>query len=140
MDIEKMRKWLEITNEYKKSDFWTSVLKEKHTDELSKEVRLKPIFDIYQNEHHNFIIIEIPGVHQADLSLNLISNTHLRISGKIKPVIPLEMEIKRERVYGEFERVIELPEATQAHLLYIQIYNGLLHISYPRKVEPIRFQ
>lgn len=29
MDIEKIRKWLEITNEYKQSDFWTNVLKHK---------------------------------------------------------------------------------------------------------------
>jgi HSP20 family protein len=88
----------------------------------------------------NFIIFEIPGVDQKDLSLNLISNTHLRISGKVNPVLPLEMEIKKERVYGEFERVIELPEATQAHLMHIQINNWLLHISYPRKVESVSFQ
>ncbi|MCD2506098.1 spore coat protein CotP, partial [Staphylococcus aureus] len=29
MDFEKIRKWLEITNEYKQSDFWTNVLKYK---------------------------------------------------------------------------------------------------------------
>ncbi len=33
MDIEKMKKWLEITNEYKKTDFWTRVLEEKYPDE-----------------------------------------------------------------------------------------------------------
>ncbi|QED46191.1 Hsp20/alpha crystallin family protein [Cytobacillus dafuensis] len=139
MDIEKMRKWLEITNEYRNSDFWSSVLKQKHPDEFFKEKMPNPIFDMYQNENYNFIIFEIPGVNQEDLSLNLISNTHLKISGKINPVLPLEMEMKRERVYGEFERVIELPEATQAHLMHIQVNNGLLHISYPRKVESISF-
>ncbi|MEH7154823.1 Hsp20/alpha crystallin family protein [Neobacillus drentensis] len=133
MDIEKMRKWLEITNDYRESNFWSNVLKQKHPDEFFKEETCKPKFDIYQNETYNFIIIEIPGVNQEDLSINLISNTHLKINGNIKPILPLEMEMRRERVYGEFERVIELPEATQAHLMNIQIYNGLLHISYPRK-------
>ena len=56
------------------------------------------------------------------------------------PVFSREMEIRKERVDdGEFERVIELPEATSVHLMNIQIYNGLLYVSYPRKVEPIHF-
>lgn len=140
MDIEKMRKWLEITNEYRESNFWSSVLKQKHPDEFFKETICNPKFDIYQNEYYYFIIFEIPGVTQEDLSLNLITNTHLKINGRIKPVLPLEMGMKRERIYGEFERVIELPEPTYAHLMQTQIYNGLLHISYPRKSEMINFQ
>ncbi|MEH7503676.1 Hsp20/alpha crystallin family protein [Neobacillus drentensis] len=140
MDIEKMRKWLEITNEYRESNFWSSVLKQKHPDEFFKETICNPKFDIYQNENYYFIIFEIPGLNQEDLSLNLITNTHLKINGRIKPVLPLEMEMKRERIYGDFERVIELPEPTYAHLMQTQIYNGLLHISYPRKSEMINFQ
>ena len=38
MDIEKMRKWLAITNEYKKTDFWTRVLEEKYPDEMEKKI------------------------------------------------------------------------------------------------------
>ena len=134
MDIEKMRKWLEITNDYRESNFWSNVLKQKHPEEFFREeTTCNPKIDLYQNESYYFIIFEIPGVNQEDLSINLISSTHLKINGKIKPILPLEMEMRRERVYGEFERVIELPEATQAHLMHIQVYNGLLHISYPRK-------
>ena len=54
-------------------------------------------------------------------------------------LLPLEKEIKRERVYGEFERIIDLPEATHAQLMHIQMNDGLLQISYPRNVEPINF-
>jgi HSP20 family protein len=140
MDIEKMRKWLEITNEYKKSDFWTSVLEEKYPNQLPKKEECTPKLDIYQDENYNYLIFEIPGVNQNDISLHLISHTRLKISGKIMPIFSQEMEIRKERVDdGEFERVIELPEATFVHLMNIQIYNGLLHVSYPRKVEPISF-
>jgi HSP20 family protein len=133
VDIEKMRKWLEITNSYRKSDFWSSVLKQTSPDDFFREEKDYSVYDIYQNEQYNFIIFEIPGVSREDLSLHLISNTHLKISGNIKPIFPSEMELKRERVQGEFERVIELPEATLAHLLNISIHNGLLYISYPRQ-------
>lgn len=140
MDIEKMRKWLEITNEYKKSDFWTSVLEQKYPNQPPNKEECTPKLDIYQDENYNYIIFEIPGVNQNDISLHLISHTRLKISGKIMPVFSQEMEIRKERVDdGEFERVIELPEATSVHLMNIQFNNGLLFVSYPRKVEPISF-
>lgn len=139
MDIEKMKKWLEITNQYKKTDFWTRVLEEKYPDEAIEEKMYCPKYDIYQNEYYNFILVEIPGVNREDLSLHLISNTQLKISGIMHPILTLEKEIKRERVYGAFERIINLPEATQVQLMHIQMNNGLLQISYPRHVEPIHF-
>lgn len=139
MDIEKMRKWLQITNEYKKTDFWTRVLEEKYPDEMVKVSHYQPKYDIYQNEYYNFIILEIPGVNRENLSLNLISNTQLKIKGIIHPILQLEKEIKRERIYGEFERIINLPEATYAQHMNIQMIDGLLQISYPRNVEPINF-
>lgn len=139
MDIEKMRKWLSITNEYKKTDFWTRVLEEKYPEDMFKESHYQPKYDIYQNEYYNFIIFEIPGVNRENLSLHLISNTQLKISGVINPILLFEKEIKRERVYGEFERIINLPEATQAQHMHIQINDGLLQISYPRNVEAIDF-
>ena len=107
MDIEKMRKWLEITNEYKKTDFWTRVLEERSPNENLEETKYQPKFDLYQNEYYNFIVFEIPGVTRENLSLSLISNTQLKVYGRNAPIFPLEKEIKRERVYGEFQRIIK---------------------------------
>lgn len=139
MDIEKMRKWLEITNEYKKNDFWTRVLEEKYSEQKEEQHQYLPKYDCYQNSHYNFLILEIPGISRENLSLHLISNTQLKVSGVIKPILPLENEIRRERIYGEFERIIDLPEATHVGLMNIQMNDGLLQISYPRNVEPIQF-
>lgn len=139
MDIEKMRKWLEITNEYKKSDFWTRVLEKKYPEKLVDDIGFHPNIDIYQNEYYNFIIVELPGVSREDLSLALISNKQLKISGKFEPILPLEKEIQKEITYGVFERVVNLPEATGTQQIHLQMNNGLLQISYPRKVEPIPF-
>ncbi|MFS0864276.1 Hsp20/alpha crystallin family protein [Fredinandcohnia sp. 179-A 10B2 NHS] len=140
MDIEKIRKWLQITNEYKKTDFWTRVLEEKYPDDMRVETQYQPKYDLYQNEQYNFIIIEIPGVQREQLSLHLISNLQLKVSGIIHPILPLEKEIKRERTYGAFERIINLPEAAYTQHMHIQINNGLLQISYPRRVERVQFQ
>ena len=137
MDIEKMRKWLEITNESRQSDFWSSVLKHKTADEFlrDKDYQTKPIYDLYQNEYYNFVIIEIPGVNERDVTLQLISKSQLLVKGTTSSIFPLETELKRERIYGFFERVIDLPEKTDERLMNIKFFNGLLLISYPRWME-----
>ncbi|ADV95470.1 MULTISPECIES: spore coat protein CotP [Bacillus] len=139
MDFEKIRKWLEITNEYKQSDFWTNVLKYKAPEHFFDSEASTFVYDFYQDEEYNFIIVEMPGVYEEELTIRLLSKTQLLIKGTITPVFPAEMEVLRERYYGEIERIIQLPEAAETHLLQIQLLNGLLHISYPRQVETIAF-
>lgn len=139
MDLEKMRKWLEITNEYKQNDFWTNVLKYKAPEQFFNTNTYTLVYDFYQDEEDNFIIVEMPGVYEEELTIRLLSKTQLLIKGTITPVFPAEMEVLRERYYGEIERIIQLPEAVESHLLQIQLLNGLLHISYPRQVETVAF-
>ncbi|AUZ37430.1 Hsp20/alpha crystallin family protein [Bacillus sp. MBGLi79] len=140
MDLEKMKKWLEITNEYKQNDFWTNVLKYKAPEQFFNTNTYTLVYDFYQDEEYNFIIVEMPGVYEEELTIRLLSKTQLLIKGTLTPVFPDEMVVLRERYYGEIERTIQLPEATESHLLQIQLLNGLLHISYPRQVEPIPLQ
>ncbi|MEI1420296.1 Hsp20/alpha crystallin family protein [Bacillus cabrialesii] len=139
MNIEKMRKWLEITNEYKQSDFWTNVLKYKAPEQFFDSKAYMLVYDFYQDEEYNFIIVEIPGVYEEELTIRLLTKTQLLIKGTITPVFPAEMEVQRERYYGAIERTIQLPEAAESHLLQFQMLNGLLHISYPRQVENIAY-
>ncbi|MEH7742837.1 spore coat protein CotP [Bacillus subtilis] len=139
MDFEKIRKWLEITNEYKQSDFWTNVLKYKAPEQFFDSDAYTLVYDFYQDEEYNFIIVEMPGVYEEELTIRLLSETQLLIKGTVTPLFPAGMEVQRERYYGEIERTIQLPEATEFHLLQFQMLNGLLHISYPRQVETIAF-
>ncbi len=73
---------------------------------------------MYQNEYYTFIIFEIPGVNRENLSLHLISYTQLKVSGIIHPILTLEKEIKRERIFGEFERIINFQNQHSAALAY----------------------
>ncbi|WP_053363568.1 Hsp20/alpha crystallin family protein [Bacillus sp. FJAT-27251] len=132
MDKEKIKKWLEITNQGGKNEFWTHVLRSKHPEAFIDPQEETPAFNVYQDGQYNYIIVEIPGVLAENLFLKLLSNKQLRISGKRTPYLPEELELKRESLYGDFERIIELPEETSPHLLTIQMHMGLLYISYPR--------
>ncbi|MCM3584833.1 Hsp20/alpha crystallin family protein [Mesobacillus maritimus] len=138
MDIEKMRKWLEITNEYKKTDFWTKVLEEKKPEEFVRFQDHYPKYDLLQDEYYHYVIVEIPGVHPDELDLKLISMKELRISGRTPTFLPNQIEVRIERFSGYFERVIDLPDETRADLLQISMDKGLLFISFPRNGETIK--
>ncbi|WP_313800622.1 Hsp20 family protein [Cytobacillus sp.] len=136
MDIEKIRKWMEITNEYRKSDFWSSVLNQRPPkDFFSFHV---PKHDIYQNQTTVYILIELPGIQPDRLLINLISKSRVSIKTTALPPISNELAIKQERYYGEIVFEIDLPEPTEVHLLTFQYQDGLLYISYPRQIENIK--
>ncbi|RIW35085.1 Hsp20/alpha crystallin family protein [Bacillus salacetis] len=139
MDIEKIRKWMEITNEYRSSDFWTKVLQEKRPEDFFSEQKKQQNIDIHQNDEYYYITMEIPGINKEDLAIHLLSGTRLQVKGVIRHVFPVEMEVRSERMYGEFEQIIDLPGYANAETIHIQVHNGLLFITYPRQIEKIQF-
>ncbi|WP_210365283.1 Hsp20/alpha crystallin family protein [Bacillus sp. REN3] len=132
MDIEKVTKWLELTNKYQKNDFWRSLFENSIPEQLLKSERILPLYDLYQNDTHISVLVEVPGLTEKDLSIALRQKNILIIKGSAKPFFPAEMEVKQERYYGEFERMIPLPEPTDTRFLQLNFYNGLLQITYPR--------
>jgi HSP20 family protein len=140
MDIEKIRKWMEITNEYKQSDFWSSVLNQQPPKEFftrSSDIDV-PKHDIYKNDTTICILVELPGIQVNNLLFNLISKSRISIKTIVVPPISKELAIKQERYYGDISFEIDLPEPTEAQLLTTQYQDGLLYISYPRQIETIK--
>lgn len=138
MDIENIRQWLEITNQYQKSDFWTSVLNQQPPKDFFTKSGRVPNYDIYQNQMTICILIELPGIQMENLLLNLISKSRISIKTTVIPPISTELAIKQERYYGEIDIEIDLPEPTEGHLLSVRYQDGLLYVSYPRQIESIR--
>ncbi|MDZ5470266.1 Hsp20/alpha crystallin family protein [Bacillus sp. 31A1R] len=141
MDLEKMKKWLEFTNNYQKNDFWWNAFKQQSPEqffETFEKGENLPRYDIYKNDTHICIIIEIPGVSTNDINISLKSKTHLFIEGTIKPLFPTEMEVKKERYYGKVERLITLPEPTEAQFVQVNFHQGLIQVTYPRLNETLQ--
>ncbi|OIU71695.1 Hsp20/alpha crystallin family protein [Rossellomorea aquimaris] len=137
MDIEKMKKWLELTNQYKSDNFWNSVFESKNPTRFFNTDDDFPKYDIYQNNTHVCIILEAPGLTKEDIKFSLSSNTNLLIKGTVRQFYPKEIEIHSERFSGEFERTIPLPEPAEAKSINIQFFNGLIQVAYPRKIEEV---
>jgi HSP20 family protein len=98
---------------------------------------LKPMLDISAADKEYSITVEIPGVDEKDIKLELIDDT-LTISGEKKQ----EKEEKEknyyrmERSYGSFHRVLSLPEDADRDNIQASYKNGIMKISVPRKALP----
>lgn len=95
---------------------------------------LKPNVDIKENKKNYKITLEVPGVEEGDVKLEL-ANGALTISGEKKH----EKEEKDEhyhsveRSYGSFKRVLSLPEDVNEDDIEAKFKNGVLTITLPRK-------
>ncbi|MCX4027688.1 Hsp20/alpha crystallin family protein [Endozoicomonas sp. SM1973] len=97
----------------------------------------KPNIDISAKDKEYLISVEVPGVDEKDIKLEMRDNS-LIISGEKKH----EKEDKEEhlyrveRSYGHFQRILAIPEDANVEEINASFKNGVLCISLPRKELP----
>ncbi len=98
---------------------------------------LKPTVDISATDEKYTIEVEIPGVDEKDIKLELKDDT-LTLSGeKRQEKEEKEKDFYRmERAYGAFQRVLSLPEDADQEHIDARFKKGVLTISIPRKSVP----
>jgi len=98
---------------------------------------LKPKVDLSASEQEYHLTVEIPGVSEKDIRLDLSGNI-MTIQGEKKQ----EKEEKEkgyyrmERRYGAFQRVLSLPEDVDQEAIRASFKHGVLSVTMPRKVLP----
>lgn len=98
---------------------------------------LKPKVDLSATEQEYLLTVEIPGVSEKDVAVDVSGNT-MTIKGEKKQ----EKEEKDknyyriERSYGSFQRVLSLPEDVNQEGIKATFKNGVLSITMPRKALP----
>lgn len=98
---------------------------------------LKPTLDVGCTDKEYAISVEVPGVDEKDISLELSDNT-LTIRGDKKR----EQEEKDknyyrlERSYGSFQRVLSLPDDADQDRIKAKFKKGVLNITVPRRELP----
>jgi HSP20 family protein len=95
---------------------------------------LKPRVDLSAREQEYLLTVEIPGVNEKDVRLD-ISGNMMTIQGEKKQ----EKEEKEtdyyriERSYGSFQRVLSLPEDVEQEKIKARFKDGVLSVTMPRK-------
>jgi HSP20 family protein len=98
---------------------------------------LKPTMDISAAEKEYTVTMEVPGVKEDDVKLELVDDT-LTIHGEKKQANTAKDRNYYcvERSYGAFQRVLSLPEDVDQNGIQAAFKNGVLTITMPRRALP----
>jgi HSP20 family protein len=95
-----------------------------------------PPVDVYEDEHHVTLKIEVPGIEEKDIDVRVENNT-LTVHGERK----FEKEEKEEnyrrveRQYGSFTRSFTLPNTVDTDSIQANYDKGVLKIQLAKKAE-----
>lgn len=105
---------------------------------LAGNGRLKPTLDITAADREYTISVELPGIEEKDVQLELSDNT-LVIRGEKKHEKEEKEEnyYRMERSYGSFQRVLCLPEDAEQDGIGASYKRGVLTVTIPRKAQPV---
>ncbi|HAT9775313.1 TPA: Hsp20 family protein [Legionella pneumophila subsp. pneumophila] len=100
----------------------------------TQNLLLKPCVDIAATDKEYTITVEVPGVEEDHIKLELTNDTLIIKGEKKHESEKKDKNIYRvERAYGSFQRVLSLPEDANQEDIKAQIKNGVLTITMPRK-------
>jgi len=93
-----------------------------------------PPVDIYEDANRLVLKLEVPGISQEDLQINLENQT-LTVKGERKFVNDEKEENfhRIERRYGSFVRSFTLPSTVETESAQASYENGVLAITLPKK-------
>lgn len=153
MDLDKLKEWMEMAQKVQGGNFWSQIFDQDNarqfmgenpsassTEEKKKNPTSEefPPIDIMESTDQVFIFVEIPGVQKEDVKLSIQSD-RLMIRCIINyPYYGLK-NIQTERKYGNFERIVKLPELPMDFKINAKFQNGLLEISYFKYIKDEEF-
>lgn len=94
----------------------------------------QPSCDVRETKDHYLVSFDIPGMKKEDIKIELKDN-NLVISGERHREVKEQDEesiIRRERMYGKFERTFTLPSTVAADKIEAHFENGVLNIALPK--------
>lgn len=98
---------------------------------------IKPSLDISSSEKEYTITVEVPGVDDKDVKVEVNGN-NLIISGEKKQESKEKEKnfYREERCYGSFQRVLSLPEDAEKDKIKASFKKGVLNLTIPRQAVP----
>lgn len=97
---------------------------------------LKPSVDIVASDAEYTITVELPGVEEGDVNIEVVDDT-LTIHGR-KEKVKEERNAQyycMERSYGAFQRLLSLPEDADSDAITASFKKGVLTVTVPRRAS-----
>lgn len=95
-----------------------------------------PPLNLWENDDNMFVEAELPGFGLDDLEIMVTGGNQLSIQGERKaPELEGGTWHRRERGFGSFSRLIELPGHVDSEKVSAEFKHGILTITLPKREE-----
>jgi HSP20 family protein len=96
---------------------------------------LRPNVDVASTDKEYHITVEVPGVDEKDVQLELTNDGQLIIRGEKNQEKEQKYKnyYRTERSYGSFQRTLSLPQDASRDTIDASFKNGILTITCPRR-------
>ncbi|MBO0958323.1 Hsp20/alpha crystallin family protein [Neobacillus sp. MM2021_6] len=140
MEIDKLKKWLDVAQQFKSDQFWNQIFDEKinsttsgnqfSQNPLNTVRELFPKCDLYESDQELVVEAEIPGLTKEDLHIT-IQQQLLTIAGEFKSLNQNQKYYLKERVNRQFKKELTLPYPILMNKVKSEIRHGVLYIVMP---------
>ena len=95
-----------------------------------------PLADMYETKDDLVLSFELPGISEKDVNVSITGDL-LTVKGERRAEQTSKDDTyhRLERVYGKFERTVQLPMPVQADKVKATYRDGMLHIQLPKAEE-----
>jgi HSP20 family protein len=95
-----------------------------------------PVLDMHETKDEVVLSFELPGVSEKDVSLSITGDL-LTLKGERTADREFKEEnaYRAERIYGKFERSVQLPMPVQADKVKATYRDGVLEVKLPKAEE-----
>jgi HSP20 family protein len=95
-----------------------------------------PPVDLYETKNDLVLTMEVPGVRDKDVTVSITGDL-LSVKGerRFEQDVKEQQFLHAERVYGKFERLVQLPIPVQTDKVKASYRDGLLEITLPKTEE-----
>ena len=95
-----------------------------------------PAVDMHETKDDLVLTVEVPGINEKDVAVSITGDL-LSIKGERRwnAEDKDRQHLHVERVYGQFERLVQLPMAVQADKVKASYRDGVLQITLPKAEE-----
>lgn len=146
MEMDKLKKWLDLAQQYQADQFWNQVFDENGNNSSEKNVsnanpftianEYIPKCDLYESGKELVLEVEIPGLRKEDLHISINQQT-LTITGEFKTFHPKDKYFLKERANRKFKKELSLPLPIINDSIRSELTSGILTIKMPVNQDEI---
>jgi HSP20 family protein len=133
--LTRWQPWHELWSEMNRLQHEMNRVFGRYGDDAPSVATSYPPVNVWEDEDKLLVETELPGMNLQDLEI-FVSGNQLTIKGERKsPTFENATWHRRERGYGTFSRVYELPEPVDADHVQAQFHNGVLRLELPKQED-----